>query len=833
MCLYILNLISNTSENGNNGSSNEGIVVSYKNKPLVIDTFAEPLERTYDEKDLLTPIYHVNPNWKPGDPEDYRYITSYINEGYTGFLPIQLKINPPNFVQLWGIEQSNGSVQWKSLPINEGGKYKYYYNSGQEGPYGLGFIPVKRYDQNTEDYDFIVNIPIEENIATLKITDGVLDSILTMEGGTLNLPSSLPALNTATEFNANGKEYATGVSIDLSELTYYPSMPMAQFNNGKGGNIINITENNSRSTFEELDGNRDTIEYITTPENPAPTPLMRSIVLQKGKSKTRDATTSNIVGYIDVNIPPPNITQTIRNNGYYNFNSDWNALVEGTEQNHKLDIQVTANTTTKTITIDSIGNNQSTTYNASTDNVDGFSSVTIVNNTLSAVPLEDKTIEYNLGLNIPNTITPSSGYYGINKVTFSPITSSNVCTNLFQNVTIEDVQSRINTELGLSNSLPTAVYNNKYFTINGNSVTNTMIYSVLSNGSQQVQAQGSLVAYLWSDIPFIANGFNFTYRGYCDIYVSNDTINWNKVITVPGHYTDVKTYNVEVPQLSASWKFYRFNFSGGWIYLNKLLSLFCSNSSYNIPNVNLENNKQITLTNNDINTTIYLNPSTGYDGFSNAIITVPDIHANPNLYTLPTIEDNGTYDLPSGYDGFAGPITVNITKQSSSSPLLYFIGSVDTEYGQVNTRITSKGIEVTPSPTTVTLRTAGAYSFDGTGFTVVQPGDTFHVDSGYHLILAKVVTDYATFYSFKTINGATTFHNGLSTLSVYYKSISTPSLRNYTSFCNLITYDDSSNKKQYFLYDMRSLPFVGSDNNQDNHSYLNDSNFISSFSRLI
>lgn len=187
-------------------------------------------------------------------------------------------------------------------------------------------------------------IKLDKNIATLKITDGVLDSILTMEGGTLDLPSDLPALNEATAFNDNGKDYATGVSIDLSELTYYPTMPMPQFNNGNGGNIITITENNSRSTFEETDGNRKNIEYITTPENPAPAPLMRSIILKNSKSetkgKTRDATTSNIVGYIDVNIPPPNITQTVQNNGYYNFNSDWTALIQGTEQNHKIHIQV-------------------------------------------------------------------------------------------------------------------------------------------------------------------------------------------------------------------------------------------------------------------------------------------------------------------------------------------------------------------------------------------------------------------------------------------------------------------------------------------------------------
>lgn len=187
-----------------------------------------------------------------------------------------------------------------------------------------------------------------------------------MEGGTLNLPSSLPALNEATTFNTNGKDYATGVSIDLSELTYYPTMPMPQFNNGSGSNIINITENNSRTTFEELDGNRKNIEYITTPENPTPTPLMRSIVAKKS-GETRDVTTSNIVGYVNVNIPPPSISSTIKNNGYYKFNSDWNGLIEGTQQDHELDINVKPILQNKTITIDSIESNQSTVIQKNAD----------------------------------------------------------------------------------------------------------------------------------------------------------------------------------------------------------------------------------------------------------------------------------------------------------------------------------------------------------------------------------------------------------------------------------------------------------------------------------
>jgi len=246
---------------------------------------------------------------------------------------------------------------------------------------------------------------------------------LNLEGAKLDLPSSLPSLNKATAFNANGKDYATGVSIDLSELTYYPNMPMPQFNNGQGSNIITITENNSRSTFEELDNNRKTIEYITTPENPTPNPLMRSIVLNKSKGKTRDATTSNIVGYIDVNIPPPNINSPTTNNGFYKFNNDWNALIQGSSEDHDLIIQVPNSTETLTVT-------QNGTYTPSQGNV-GFRSVAVQVSEPSVESSKTVTITENT----TTTITPSSNYNSIGQLEIITNIPSDVNNQNLQTIT--------------------------------------------------------------------------------------------------------------------------------------------------------------------------------------------------------------------------------------------------------------------------------------------------------------------------------------------------------------------------------------------------------------
>lgn len=79
-----------------------------------------------------------------------------MDEGYTGFLPVNLQIENPNFVQLWGKEDSEGDITFGSLPITENGKYKFLFND--QTAFANGYIPVKRYDNETNDYDYNINI---------------------------------------------------------------------------------------------------------------------------------------------------------------------------------------------------------------------------------------------------------------------------------------------------------------------------------------------------------------------------------------------------------------------------------------------------------------------------------------------------------------------------------------------------------------------------------------------------------------------------------------------------------------------------------------------------
>lgn len=128
-----------------------------KNKLLDLTHLpAQPYSRQYNENDLLTEIERPNPNWHEGDPEDERYIIEYVDEGYTGFLPVNLQIENPNFVQLWGKEDNEGEISFDSLPITENGKYKFLFNN--QSAFANGFIPVKRYDNETNDYDYDINI---------------------------------------------------------------------------------------------------------------------------------------------------------------------------------------------------------------------------------------------------------------------------------------------------------------------------------------------------------------------------------------------------------------------------------------------------------------------------------------------------------------------------------------------------------------------------------------------------------------------------------------------------------------------------------------------------
>lgn len=297
-------------------------------------------------------------------------------------------------------------------PIQHNGKYKFVLKD--DGPFATGLMPQFMRDQNSNSYDIYINIPnntsdLTENIATLQITDGVLDSVLQLENGILNLPSSIPALNTATHFNTNGKDYATGVSIDLTNLTYYSSMP--EIDNGNYGNVIPVNENNVEITLLDDNNDKTDVEHTITPYNPNPNKRSIKAINLTKDGNMRDVTAKDIVGYIRVNIPPPTISSTISTNGYYKFNTNWNGLIEGTEQDYELDIQVPNTTETLTAT-------QNNHIYTPTEGTIGFSSVNVQVQPL----LQSKTITIDSIESNQSTVIEKTGDY----ISLIPAMSSNV-----------------------------------------------------------------------------------------------------------------------------------------------------------------------------------------------------------------------------------------------------------------------------------------------------------------------------------------------------------------------------------------------------------------------
>ena len=209
---------------------------------------------------MLTKIIEINPNWNPEiDGDNNRYIITYKDEGYTGFLPVSLEIDDPNFVQQWITETDN---QIHSFPINQNGKYKFYFNNGNLGPFGIGYIPVKLTNQNSEDYDLNINVTnssLQENIATLVLTNDTINQIKQSNPNIqyLELPNQSSIINDILFWNRNGQEYETKLRINIENLDPNPQPLLLDSNN------LNPNNNCLWVTTDELTGNKSLVLSLT------------------------------------------------------------------------------------------------------------------------------------------------------------------------------------------------------------------------------------------------------------------------------------------------------------------------------------------------------------------------------------------------------------------------------------------------------------------------------------------------------------------------------------------------------------------------------------------
>lgn len=541
----------------------------------------------------------INPNWQEGDPEDERYIVVYEDEGYTGFLPVNLTIHPPNFVHQWGIENSQGQISIQSLPIDQSGVYKFLYHDGQMGPFALGYIPIRRYDSTTEDFDFSINIPEK-----------------------------------------------------LIEL--------------EPDQVITITRNKRKKTFTVYDDEADSdMDLEETDDQPLTQPVQQQqrTLLKLRDSNSNDTSYRNIGDFtIDVNIP----------------------IYDGYDQSNPLTI-----------------NQNGSGVISIPQNYEGLGEIHYSVNVPQppSLQLQSKTINYTIPFS-PTTITPDSGYDGLSQVQFnctSTITSSIYYPD--QTLSLSDFDNTEN-EFNLNNGQYKLYYFNNLtktkIANDPNSTRSDIVYLFDDNSSTSFWFSNiNYYLVLEFKTPSIINGVlaNNNLNDYnIYLYGSNDTLTWNTIINEKSSNYLKSNINQTIP-----YKYYAFSTpSGKYNYpdrwLNNVSSLKFVNSILDpiVTPFILETNKQINFDNTNFGSTIYVNPDTGYDGFRNLILNVPELQIQSNKQV--NINENGTITVfsDSGYTSLGSvTITTNVPKTQiqdqtstpSNSSNVNIITIPDTENG--------------------------------------------------------------------------------------------------------------------------------------------------------
>lgn len=258
------------------------------------------------------------------------------------------------------------------------------------------------------------------------------------------------------------------------------------------------------------DGNNDDIEFEEQ-NTPTPTP---QLLLKKRDPLLRDdpmGDDSEVnLGSFTVNIPPPKINTPTTNNGFYKFNNDWNALTEGSSEDHDLIIQVPNTTETLTVT----QNNQ--TYTPTQGNI-GFRSVAVQVPELSV----ETTKTVNITENTTTVITPSDNYDSIGRLEITT-----------------DVPSQVNNQ-----NLTTITRNGTYTPDSGYSGFNSFTVNVPQPSIQQNKSITLTNNQTGIIIP-PDNGFDafdqITVNVAVptnDTVINNQNVNNNNLITSNGFYT--------------------------------------------------------------------------------------------------------------------------------------------------------------------------------------------------------------------------------------------------------------------------------------------------------
>lgn len=490
---------------------------------------------------------------------------------------------------------------------------------------------------------FSVNVTptITPNVADLMITNDVYDYVKEHHDGMVILPGNDPTVIEETMFDTHNKDYATGLVIDLNflktELIIDP-------------NHQKLRLSEEEEDFEIYDYEKDGDYDVRVKPKPEPEPEQEP---EPTKNKSR----------------------------FITFKSNTRDIIEDDPTYHNI------------------------------------GSFTIVAPILNSIVLPAGTYTFNIGIynNENNT-----DYLGVKTITFTP----SIPSSLSKTVEIDTIQNNVTTlylpqndgEKNIMPVLSSNISSSKVTLITENTLNPTYLYLMFDNNNDtyypNVNEYNNYFIVQWNDGPQVVNKIvidcyyrrspytfhfnisgsndneNYTqlYDGQCntegtwktfDLLLDNNTNNAYTYYKIYSYSTGGNPYDNSC--LLNNMKFIQYGeyqYYDSFTIVNKTASdlgtpiiqsyntnnqtVSVSTSNTNIQS-NFTGNITVPLESKTVNMTsagtTTITPSNNYYGIKQVSLTAT---FSPNLYTLPTITTNNTYNLPSGYDGFAGPITVNV-----------------------------------------------------------------------------------------------------------------------------------------------------------------------------
>lgn len=186
-------------------------------------------------------------------PITLNYNSTDLYENKTGFLPVNISVSNPNFVQLYSDQQSNIFNQ----PIEFNGKYKFIPYESPPGTFPVaGYIPQYMNDQTSNNWDLNININPTSSQKVLNLTENT-SSEQTIYPPTGEYWNSIKySVNVVKNYNLT--DMYTGYKNNNNEIV----RTSGNWNYSSGNITLNLTNSNQWCVIKIEGNNKYTLIFI-------------------------------------------------------------------------------------------------------------------------------------------------------------------------------------------------------------------------------------------------------------------------------------------------------------------------------------------------------------------------------------------------------------------------------------------------------------------------------------------------------------------------------------------------------------------------------------------